>query len=153
MSKQSAFVRQFWRFAWAANSQRFFTAEGYHWRSIAGGLHWRLSAASGGMKMARPSKRDISNIRRAINGSLDLIQTFYDGESETEQIISGLENLLNQADFSQNRVLYGLETLLEHTDSSVTYLEFSSEINEGLWLRERLKPVVWLLKRLGVSFQ
>lgn len=105
------------------------------------------------MKMARASEADINNLRNAINDGLDLIDSLdkRDGPS-TCDIVRDLEGLLKTAEFSSGRVLFGMQVCLENfTDPDKSYLDYSPDLRQAVWLRKKLMPVLRVFEFLGWS--
>jgi hypothetical protein len=97
-----------------------------------------------GMRCSKPCPSDLENFYNLFNEAETLTEQWMDDKIDVFSYVDSLETLIDAVDFSQGRVLMGLEILLDNcTDPDRDYIEFSPEIRQGLWLRER---VSWLVK-------
>ena len=102
---------------------------------------------SAGMKCSKPSESDFESIRTLIDKTRENFDLWQGDEMSTQLFMNELDVMLDDADRSQGRVLFGCENLIEcGCDPDKDYIDFHPQIHEGLWLRRRFD---WLIRLMN----
>lgn len=135
-----------------ADDRHTIISEGrWSYHQVLGNLMVGRRRTRNSLRMARATEEDFRNFEKLLNEGQQLIDQ-YEDEDDPEKVIDKISALMGAALWSQGRILFGFEVALDNAfDETLDYLDFKPHIKQGIWLRNKLAWLIWLMQLFRIE--